>query len=208
MNCAWRRTVPAGKDAIEDGVVFDHCRVSTAANQPAALRARAGAVAWLEEYLQRGLVTQTWEYAQDDFTNVMRLPMAAPLQSVESVEYYNESGTLVELAESVYLEDLLSEPGRLCLAPQQVWPTVQTGRPLAVLITYVVGWEPAAIPADIMDGLYLLIGDRYGHREQTITGTTSTTVLDVSRMLAGRRVWLPPVNACEPVVPALTGGRS
>jgi hypothetical protein len=70
----------------------------------------------------------------------MWLPMAAPLQSA-TVTYYDASGVLQTLSTSVYgIDDTVSEPGCIYLKPNQVWPSVQAGRPLAVEIDYVVGW--------------------------------------------------------------------
>lgn len=198
MNTAWKRTAAPTLSVLDDLEVFDHLRITSSENEPSALRARDGAVAWLESYLQRGLITQTWQYAQDAWTDVMRLPMAAPLQSVSSVQYYDAAGVLTTLSSVVYLTDLMSEPGLVCLAPNQVWPVLQSGRALPVIVTYVVGWAaPSEVPGDIRDGLFLLTGDRYEHREQTVTGITSTAVVDVARMLAGRRVWVPPVPCTE-----------
>jgi uncharacterized phiE125 gp8 family phage protein len=125
----------------------------------------------VEQFLGRGLLTQTWTYYQDVFTTAFELPMAAPLQSVTTVKYYDTTGTQQTLASTVYHVDTLSEPGRVVLAPLQSWPSVQSGRPLAVEVTYVVGWTSAEdMPPDIVDAIYLLVGDRDEIRENTVMG--------------------------------------
>jgi hypothetical protein len=55
--------------------------------------------------------------------------MAAPLQSVTTVKYYDASGVLQTLASTVYQVDTVSQPGRIVLAPTQIWPTVQANAP-------------------------------------------------------------------------------
>lgn len=105
-----------------------------------AIKAARG---WVEDYLSRAVLTQTWRYAQDEWTDEMILPRSAPLQSVTWVKYYDAAGVEQTLSSSVYLVDTMSEPGRIVLAPQQSWPTIQS-RPLAVSVQYVCGWTAAA----------------------------------------------------------------
>ena len=108
-----------------------------------------------ESHMGRGLLTQTWKLVLDGFTNDIPLPMASPLQSVTSVEYYDDDGTLQTLATTYYGTDLVSRPGRVVLKPEQSWPSVQSDRRNgAVIITYVVGWTTAAaVPERIKQGI-------------------------------------------------------
>jgi uncharacterized phiE125 gp8 family phage protein len=113
-----------------------------------------------EAFLHRGLFTQTWQLTLDGFADCVWLPMAAPLQSVTSVRYYDADGTLQTLASTFYTADLVSRPGRLTRAANQLWPSVQpdrlTGR---IVITYVVGWATVeAIPERIKQGIRLYLG--------------------------------------------------
>ena len=107
-----------------------------------------------EGYMNRALFTQTWKLEQSDWADEMRLPMAAPLQSVSSVQYYDAAGTLAALASSAYIVDTTAIPGRVLRAPNQVWPALQADRAMRVVITYVCGWSAAAqIPERIKQGL-------------------------------------------------------
>lgn len=196
MKTARQQTVAPTLEPIEIADALDHLRISDAANYPAAERAIRQARSWAERYLQRGLLTQTWKYAQDVWSDEIQLPMAAPLQSVTQVQYYDASGVLSTLSSSVYIVDTLSEPGRLHRAPGQSWPTLQTGRALAVEVTYVVGWSGIdKIPGDILRGLYLLIGDYYELREQTVVGATASSILQnaVACLEPARVTWTAPV---------------
>lgn len=112
-----------------------------------------------EDYLGRGLFTQTWKLTLDWFEDVIYLPMAAPLQSVSSVKYYDDAGTLQTLNSTYYTVDTTCRPGRIYRAPNQYWPTVQSDRITgAVEITYVVGWTNIAlIPERIKQGIRLYV---------------------------------------------------
>jgi uncharacterized phiE125 gp8 family phage protein len=127
-----------------------------------------------EEYLGRGLYTQTWKLSLDWFANVMPLPMAAPLASITSVKYYDEDGTLQTLATSYYDTDTVARPGAVVLKPDQSWPSVQSDRRnKRVEITYVVGWTAvSSIPEQIKQGIRLYVTyldlDRDGMEENAL----------------------------------------
>lgn len=108
-----------------------------------------------EESLGRGLFTQTWRLALSDFAESLSLPMAAPLQSVTGVTYYDVDGTLQTLATSYYTVDTFSRPGRVTRAANQAWPALQSDRQSPrVFITYVVGWTSVEdIPERIKQGI-------------------------------------------------------
>lgn len=110
-----------------------------------------------ETCLARGLITQTWKLELDRWADVIFLPMAAPLQSVTTVKYYDTAGVQQTLATSGYTVDTGSRPGRVVRAPDQSWPALQADRlSSAVVITYVVGWTTAAlVPERIKQGLRL-----------------------------------------------------
>lgn len=113
-----------------------------------------------ENYLSRGLLTQTWTLMTSDFTDYIPLPMAAPLQSVTHVKYYDTNGTQQTLSSTYYTLDTTSRPGRIALAADQSWPSVQGSRKVnRIEIAYVVGYTSRdLIPEDIRQGMRLLIG--------------------------------------------------
>lgn len=146
-----------------------------------------------EEYLSRGLLTQSWTLALSAFADVMPLPMAAPLQSVTSVKYYDVNGTQQTLAASNYTVDLFSRPGRVALAANQVWPTLQSLRKVnKVEIQYVVGWTSRdLIPESIRQGMRIYIGALDADRDGLDPNTAHA--LEVAKMFWTDRVfWTPP----------------
>ena len=196
MNAAWNLVTPATVFPLTLEAAKRQCRldVDLNADDEDTERRLRSATRQAEEYLGRGLTTQTWAYAQDCFTGTILLPRAAPLQTTPIapvVTYYDTSGVLQTLSTSVYLVDARSEPGRLHLAPGQAWPAVQAARPLAVIVTYVVGWADVDdIPADIVDAVALLVGDRDANRENAIVGLAVAELPNgVTSLLANHRLY-------------------
>lgn len=120
-----------------------------------------------EDYMGRGFMTQTWKLSCSAFSDLIWLPMAAPLQSVTSVKYYDTTGVQQTLATSIYTVDTTSRPGRIVRAPVQVWPAVQADRLAnAVEITYVVGWTSAdLVPERIKQGVRFMLAYQHYDRE-------------------------------------------
>jgi uncharacterized phiE125 gp8 family phage protein len=149
-----------------------------------------------EEYQFRGLLTQSWTLALSEFVSVIPLPMAAPLQSVTSVKYYDTNGTQQTLATSVYTVDTRSRPGRLALAAGQTWPAIQSLRKVnRIEIEYIVGWTSSAlIPESIRQGMRILIGNMDVDRDGMAVGTEQA--MRVAKSLWSDRVfWTPPEYA-------------
>jgi uncharacterized phiE125 gp8 family phage protein len=112
-----------------------------------------------EDYLGRGLFTQTRKFFLSDFANVMPLPMAAPLAEVTSVKYYDADGAFQTLSTDVYAADTEARPGAVVLKPDQTWPSLHSTRlQWRVEITYVVGWTSRAlIPDRIKQGILIYV---------------------------------------------------
>lgn len=108
-----------------------------------------------EDHLGRGLLTQTWKLTLPEFSETIWLPMAAPLQSVTTVKYYDTVGTLATLSSAVYIVDTTSRPGKIMRAVNQSWPALQGGRLGGLVeITYIVGWAAKElIPERIKQGI-------------------------------------------------------
>lgn len=183
--------------ALEDAKA--HLNIDADDKDATLVRMISGVRAYVEQYLNRGLLTQTWKMTLDAFVDELDLPMAAPLRSVTSVKYYDTAGVLQTLATTYYHVDTVSQPGRIVLAPTQIWPTVQAQRTRPVEITYVVGWDLASIPGDILDAMYLLIGDREQFLSDTVMGYGTIAIMlprGVNALLASHRVHARPPAGC------------
>lgn len=198
IGWAYQRTVDPVSEPLSVDEAKSHARIDLSdedVDVEAAVKASREAG---ENYTGRGFVTQTWRYQQDVFTSVISLPMAAPLQSVTSVKYYDTAGVQQTLASSTYVVDAMTEPGRIYLAPNKTWPSLQSGRLLAVEVTYVVGWQSAEqVPALIRQGMRKALATVLEFREDVISGTI------VAKLPKGARndwasylvSWVPP--KCE-----------
>jgi uncharacterized phiE125 gp8 family phage protein len=146
-----------------------------------------------EEWMGRGLLTQTWKFTLDWFVNEIPLPMAWPLQSITSVKYYDEDGTQQTLATSYYDADTVSRPGQVVLKPSQSWPSVQSERRNGrVEVIYVVGYTAAsAVPDLIKQGIRLYVTyldlDRDGMEENALRARDAA-----QRCWSDRVEWSPP----------------
>jgi uncharacterized phiE125 gp8 family phage protein len=103
----------------------------------------------------------------DDFPrgadDAIRLPRP-PAQSVTSVQYYAEDGTLTTLDTADYIVAVGSDPGRVVPAVDEYWPAVQT-RPEAVRVVYVAGYGAAsAVPRQAKAAVLEILAHRWKTR--------------------------------------------
>lgn len=121
-----------------------------------------------EDRLQRTLISTPWLLALDAFPDAIKLPMPPALQ-VQSLQYFDATGTLVTLAGEDYELDPYSEPAYLVPAPGVAWPAIQTGRINAVRVAYTAGYGATAadVPGPIKQWLRLAIGDMYERRTRS-----------------------------------------
>jgi len=159
FDLQWIRTVAPTTPVITLQDMKDHARISQSNGDATLLRMIGAATESAEQYMNRGLLTQTWQLTLRWFGDVIYLPMAAPLQSVTSVKYYDTTGALTTLATTYYDVDTVSRPGRILRAANQSWPPLQSGKLLGrIQITYVVGWATAdLVPERIKQGIRLYV---------------------------------------------------
>jgi uncharacterized phiE125 gp8 family phage protein len=167
VRCEWRRSVDAAIEplSIDEGkAACSMTHVDEDGLVEAWIRAAREAA---ETHLHRGLLTQTMVLQLSAFAEAIWLPMAAPLQSVSSVQYYDTAGVLTTLSSSTYAVDTNSQPGLITRAPSAAWPSIQADRRMPVIVTFVVGWTDAvSVPELVKQGMRFWIAaldmDRVG----------------------------------------------
>lgn len=89
-----------------------------------------------------------------------------PLATVDSVKYYDDSGTLQTLDPSVYIVDSTSEPARIVPAVGTSWPSTQN-RINSVEVRFTCGYgnSGAAVPAGIRIWMLMMAGTLFENRE-------------------------------------------
>lgn len=167
-------------EPVSAGELADQVRVD--ATDELALM--AGYITAAREYveqtlLSRAMLTQTWALWLDGWpTNGrLRLPYAAPLQSVTAVTYYDEDDTEATFASGSYFVNTVSRPGALVLRDDATWPTTTLRRVNGVKVTYVAGYTAASsVPQRWKQAILLLAADMYEHREDTLVAQGVTVV--------------------------------
>jgi uncharacterized phiE125 gp8 family phage protein len=142
-----------------------------------------------EDRLQRTLVTTTWQVTANDFRGLVMLRMP-PVQSVESVVYWDASGAQVTMDPSDYVLDAASQPAVLLPAPGKTWPCTD-GRANAVTVTYTAGYgdTAASVPAAIRRWMLLLIGTLFTNRETVNVGNIVNDFQHADGLLDPHQVW-------------------
>ena len=142
---------------------------------------------YVELHTRRALITQTWTlqldawpHAKDDLgwwdgvregpissapARSVELPMG-PLQSVTSVETFDQDNNATTFASSNYYLDTFQTPGSILLNDGTVWPTF-TRSQLGIKIVYVAGYGAAAtdVPSNLKTAIKMLAGHWYENRE-------------------------------------------
>lgn len=158
MSTMWRRTTDPVIPLLTIAEARAQCRIDQPDEDALLATYVQAATDMAENYLHRGLLTQTWTLSREDWFDELYLPNAGPLQSITSVKYRAADGTLTTIASSAYVFDTLSEPGCLFRAPNGTWPALQADRENRVEVAYVVGWTRAAdVPAAIRLGALLMV---------------------------------------------------
>ena len=139
----------------------------------------AAATAMAQDFTGKAIGAQTWLLSIDAFTHAIELPRG-PVTGSPVITYIDTAGAVQTLSSGVYLTDLISEPQRVVLAPNQSWPATQT-RVNAVTITFGTGF--ASPPATILQAIRMTVSAWFTNRE---AGEIPETALALLRPL--RRV--------------------
>ncbi len=165
----------------------DHLRISGQTDEVTRLiKAARGPI---ERYLNRALITQTWDAYYDYWCDEFKLPYP-PLQTVDSVKYINSSGTETTLAPSQYWVTN-NEPAALVRRYDTVWPQLQLGRPQAIKIGVTVGYgdEVTDVPEEIRHAIKLLMTDLYENRGTVVLGAVSKIPNYIIDMIHSYRIY-------------------
>lgn len=150
---------------------------------------------WVETYTRRALVTQTWDFRYESFMDT-RQPLIlpkAPLQIVTSITYLDEDGVSQTLASSNYSVRTLSGAtagrGYIELNDDVSLPSLYTDALAPVTVRAVCGYgAAAAVPDGIKMAIYLMLGDLYEQRQETMMSVSSKTKTTIERLLGPYRL--------------------
>lgn len=135
----------------------------------------------VEDWTQRRLITQTWDWKEDSISKMrgcygdIEVPLP-PFQSVTSFTYTASDGTAgTWTATTQYQIDIPVGPwakkARIKPAYGTSWPSTLSNTFNAAVLRFVCGYGAAsAVPQPIKEAMLLLIGHWYEHREAVNIG--------------------------------------
>lgn len=140
-----------------------------------------------ENYLNRALITQTWDYYLDEFPadneddDYSIIINKCPVQSISSINYYDGDGSLQTWATTEYKTDVVSEPCRVQLAYGKSYPTTRSDYQNAVIVRFLTGYgnTGASVPDAIKAGMYLYLSWLYDNRGDTPTSRPARAIYDI-----------------------------
>lgn len=139
---------------------------------------------YCESFLNRALVTQTWELTLDAFPDMpLKLPKP-PLQSVNSVTYIDSTGASTVWASSNYIVDNSSEPGRIGFTYGNTWPSVTLQPINSFKVQFTCGYgNGAAVPENIKNAMRLYISHRFDNPSQQDIPKAVNSILWLDRVV-------------------------
>ncbi len=128
-----------------------------------------------EEYLRITLIESTWEAKFADFPRCgdlrLVLPKGHPLIAVESLRYYDQTGTLQTLTGGTHFQTVEDTPPYLIPNYAQSWPSTNMAAD-AVTVRYRAGFlgagspgDASGVPAIIRQGIRMVAGAWFENRE-------------------------------------------
>lgn len=125
------------------------------------------------------LLTATWRLTLDEFPGACPSDrpqtwaerygielLYPPIQSIDSVSYYDADDDLVVMSASDYVLDTASRPGRLLPAVGTTWPATSL-RAGAVIVEYVAGRTTVAeLPKTLIPLIKTVAAHLYRHRDE------------------------------------------
>jgi uncharacterized phiE125 gp8 family phage protein len=167
-NMALKLSVPPEAEPITLEEAKLHCKVEVDDDDDLIEALITAAREYCEGFQRRAYITQTWELWLDSFPSTpLTLPLP-PLQSVDSIKYYDTDNIETEFEE--YYVDTNSEPGRLELNYGESWPTVILRDINSVCITFTAGYGGAGdVPQKVKQAILLIVSAWYENRENFIS---------------------------------------
>lgn len=139
---------------------------------------------YVEQYLQRAIITQTLRLTMDAFPDG-DIKVYPSLQSITSIKYIDTDGVLQTWPTANYLVDTYSLIGRVSPAYGDSYPDTRN-QLNAIEIVFIAGYGVAAdVPQSIKQAMFLIIGHWYENREAiNIDNTVNELPLAVDALLA------------------------
>lgn len=165
-----------------------HCRVDDTESDGLIAGYLLAARQWVEGFVGRKLVQQTWEYTLSRFPWCIELPIG-PLQSITSITYVDAAGVTQTVSAADYQVDSRAHVARIMPAYGKTWPVARV-QFNSVTITAVVGYSVARpMPEEIRQAILMLVAHFYENRETINVGNIVSEIpFSVKSLLGPLRV--------------------
>lgn len=144
----------------------------------------------IEKYINRRLITQTWDFYMDSFPHrfmhdalrsdgvtegklseyiaskkFISIPLF-PLQSVTYLKTYDDDDVDYTMSPTDYFVDTVMEPGRLSLRNDSTWPTTFLRPVQGVQIRFICGYgdDSTDVPYELRHAVMQTVGHFYNNR--------------------------------------------
>jgi uncharacterized phiE125 gp8 family phage protein len=177
-------TQPQAEPVTRDEVKSD-LRITSAADDSYIDDLIVAARQNVEKFLNRALITQTWDMVSDSSPRRFALPYP-PLQSVTSITSYDEQDNGTVNSSSIYIVSTRTEPGYVILKNGASWVDHRFDLSFAVRFKAGYGDNAVNVPGSIKRGIRTLAAKLYERRGD-----------DVELLLMDKDVqtWLQPFRA-------------
>ena len=163
--------------------VKDYLRVDTNSEDALITSFIIAARRQVEARTLRPLITQTWLLSLDfsDISDIVEINKF-PLQSVDSIKYFDIDGNIQTIDSSKYIVDINSNPCRIQFTDL---PSTIKNQINAMQIEFTCGYGDLAsdVPDDIKLAMKFIIGHYYENRQDVVTGTQVNEIPQSSQFL-------------------------
>jgi uncharacterized phiE125 gp8 family phage protein len=145
-----------------------------------------------EQETGRAFITQTKTYYLDKWPDETFIRLPYPTLQSATVTYRLEDDDDYDETLSTVDTDIVSEPGRVVLQPNESWPsgTLYTDRPIKIVFVCGYGDDADDVPENIKSAMLLKISDLYENRGEVVMGVTVGRITDaVDSLLRQYRVF-------------------
>ena len=133
------RTVDPVNPAVTDTNQKDFAKIDLTDDDTLVTSLNVAAVTYIEDRLQRGFITQTWEVSLDAFPLGDIELFRSPAIAITSIKYIDNDGNSQTLAADQYALDLKVEPPVVDRAFNVTWPATREQKN-AVTVLFTVGY--------------------------------------------------------------------
>ena len=178
-----RLITPPAALAVSLASAKANLRIDDDAHDPIITAWLLGIIAHAEHYTGLAFVNQAWRVTLDAFPDEIELP--APVSSVTSVKYVDETGTEKTLAQAAYTVDAASRPGRIVPAYGKEWPATRD-QINAVTVDVVAGFgaSPDDVPGGIRTYILAKLAEQYDGEDAKRVANSY-----IDRLLDPYKVW-------------------